>query len=176
MEYATLIMMIVTFLQERQSTKDRSLQGLKDYLIEKNFCEVIEFLENNEQAQKGIELLLKSEFTQIQDQLKVITDTLTSVTSKLDGFSQIVTEESGLTEQALYILKEVKDRENGILFLNGEQLAIAPWFSGFLNSPEPRFLEDDIKLLLSYNWITNSGRNTYKITRAGYRASEQLFL
>jgi len=167
-------MMLVTFLQEGQSNKDRSLQGLKAYLQEKNFKEVLKYLDENQNTQQVIESLLAAEFSELNQKIDILSQTLSSVASGLNGFDQLIPEHKQLSSQALYILKEVKERENGILVLEGNQLAIAPWFSGNLTAPEPRFLKDDIDLLTSYNWITYVGNKTYKITRLGYQAALHL--
>lgn len=91
-----MIMMLVTFLQERQSNKDRNLQGLKDYLEEKNHHQIISYLESDKQAQEGVEKLFSLEFSVLNEKLDVIIESVTSAACRLEGFDGIANNDGKL--------------------------------------------------------------------------------
>jgi len=181
MEYVTLLMLVVTFLQERSSQNDKSIKALRDWLHEKNFQEILKYLEDNKNATQGIEQILENEFNDLQEKIDVLSDTLSTVAAKLEGFEKIVPETHELSDQAISIMTGFAASEGSdlIYFIERKSLRIPRGSTQGISITEPKLLHDDMNLLCNLGWLRRSRSNSsgdpiLSMTRKGAKAASIL--
>lgn len=176
MVFATIVGLMCSFKSERGSASDDEYNEFIEWLSEKRHNQIIEYLGKNNSLTESIKAFLAENNEIVLNKLNVIDEILSRIASRIDGFSEIVAvikPHLELSEQCVSLLKqlvesgassflEVSDRRRKYLqFHHGG--------SGKLHIDEPRFLEDDLNVLMEYEFLRldhiGSGSRVFHLTR-----------
>lgn len=169
--FATIVGLLVTF----QSSKGGSdIVDFMEWLRENDNSNTAAIIENNTQLQNKLSTFMSQNHNEIMSQLSKLNDLMVSVASRMYGISGIASnfdDNYGLSDQALRILREFENSDGEYIWrlksLSGAEYSIDA--SQNLEISEPRFIEDDLKIMTELNLltceITNQGYHRYRITR-----------
>jgi hypothetical protein len=170
-----IVGLLANFVNEQRAEDTKDFEKFSIWLQNKHHEEVLLNINANQQLQNSLKLLLAQSHTSLLSILSDIDLNLASLVSKLQGFDNIV--ESvypglSLSDQAISILKQLDKSGSKGFFEVGVKGATTFVFSdkpGHIDFKETRFIDDDLKLLVSTGLLihsfNSSGNNVYTITR-----------
>lgn len=174
--FATIIGLICNFKNEKRTVSENEYNAFVEWLTEKRYDQIIEYLEKNSSLSESIKAFLNEHNEIIIKKLNSIDEIVSNIASNIEGLSEIVgaiKPNMGISEQCISLLKqlnesggssfmEVKDR--GIKYLQ-----LHDGGSGDIHFNEPRFLEDDLNILVEYRFLRlefiGSGSRVFHLTR-----------
>jgi len=187
METATLFSLLAMYAQEKRDKKTRSVGGFQDWLIIHDFGKIKEGLSKNSAILLQIDEFLQTGFENINAKLEVIENSVIKIAERMEGVDRIAASSSQdeLSDQAIKLLQwfEATNQPEMVVAGLGEDrvaVIIYPMINGVkgFEIEEARFLKDDLEMIMTYGWITQSSAGstdslTFALTRLGARAAKQ---
>lgn len=175
--FGTVVSLLSDYVSQRNARSDDEYKEFTDWLNANNHGEVIILLEKNLNAAVGIKALLKEDKNTLLtrfDQLDSMLASLASAVSEFSVLSESLRPKAQLSRQALSVLRQLCDSSGSkFMPMNGSDfnaLAITDGGGGFIVVEEYRFIEDDLKTLVSLGLLTRSrnpnGKPLFGITRS----------
>lgn len=174
--FGTVVSLLSDYVSQRHSRSDDEYKQFVAWLSEKNHSDIIGMLEKNLNTAIGIKALLNEDRQVLLQRFDKLDSMLASIASTMAGFSilsEALRPAEKISEQALSVLRQL-DQSGGSKFisLNGTDfsaLAIVDGGGGSIVVTDYRFIEDDIKTLVSLGLLNPSknscGRPLFGITR-----------
>lgn len=176
--FATLVGLLSNFKAERSGAK---LDEFMDWLREQHQDGLAQSISQNERLQVALSELLATNHDELVEKLKTITDQLSEVAKRVEGFDQLTTlvsAPSGLSPQAKSILGQMA--KSGAKYVMEHKLQadieylLMDGGTGEIQATEPRFLSEDFASLVAGGYLrvdyTSKGTPRYYLTRTGTAA------
>lgn len=166
-------------LPEKDEQKADDIQHFLEWLRRHDHESVVTMLQGNTEMFRSLEATLAERHDEIAEQLAALDAVITAIADKLDllgPFARSVQKELQLSDQATGILREMnvaKTRQClGVRPSGGDiQLIPVDGEGGQLSIPEPRFIDDDLRMLCHLGMLIKmqrpGGQTAFTITRAG---------
>jgi len=174
--FATIVGLLNQYRSEKGSQSQLEYNDFMEWLAKANHTETKGLLELNTNATIYIKSLLNQDHKIFKEKLDKIDKAITAFASTIDGFdalAQSINPDAALSPQAISILQQFQ--ESGatkvleLKMMGGTQYMFLET-SGSLDIEEPRFVEDDLQILLELGLLRHDyngkGENLYIFTRA----------
>lgn len=185
--FASIVGLICNFKQERQSNKQATKDEFIDWLDKHQHYQIKEYLVKNTSLCQAIESLLMQNHEIVLEKLEFIGEQLSFLLSHIEGFNQIVSAinpSCQLSDQALSLLNQLNNSTASEMLkldrgLNYDTtlILLCPGGGG-LNIDEPKFLKDDLSVLVSLGLLilnyNSKGNEVYTITRNAVKLLEAI--
>jgi hypothetical protein len=176
--FSTIIALIAEFRSQRHTDAGDQFKEFASWLSENRHEELLSLLQQNVNTTLSIKALLAVNRKVLEQRLEVLDRALASISSTLDGFSQLasaVRPDASLSEQAVSVLKQfsqagasralelkmLSSPHPELLFIDGSQ--------GPVSFSEPQFIEDDLRSLVDVGLLrldyNSSGSRIFLFTR-----------
>lgn len=173
---ASIIGLIGQFKSGRDSAKSQDFDEFMQWLAESNHAELKSLIEANHGTTISIKAILHQSQEALSESLSRIDNALAAITTALAGFGELsksIRPDSGLSEQAVWILRQMEEKQASKVLLHqrhsGALLLPLDGTGGSITIPEPRFLEDDMNALTSARLLipgrNSSGKPIWTFTR-----------
>lgn len=180
--FATIVGLIGQFRSERKSGQNPDIEEFMAWIAENKIAnhDVINLLEQNQDALKSIDELLREQQDVLQKKLERLDTALASFASLVPGFDSLSTTlrpQAKISPQAIDILQQAADSGASKLLqmhILGNQYISLEYADaqGKLNVKEPRFLESDLHTLVDLRLLIPQsdirGTKLYLLTRNAY--------
>jgi hypothetical protein len=182
-ELLTILGYLLSFYFDERSQKD--LEGLKDWINENSYGYMLTAMDANEELGQEITDFMSQNQEEIRVQLSIITDSIYSLASRMEGTKGIATslhtyienKKDNLSDQSISILRQFvqsggtyiwhePDIEENSVRTNVLYCAINGKAEEILVEEE-RHLIEDIETLYTLGFIEYEGPDKYTVTRAG---------
>ena len=151
--FATLVGLLRIFRQERGDREKLNHQQFIEWVEYHHHEELKNLIVNTAALRSEIDNLLHSDHAQMLRKLDRIQDILVGLLSRVDGFSGLasaVAPNAGLSEQAMFILREFVDSGDDKFFCIGcpdGRFVLQLGKRGRIEVAEQRFVKDDLDQL-----------------------------
>jgi hypothetical protein len=177
--FATIVGLLSDFKSERNASSDDEYKDFVDWLSEKRHRSVVSKLNQSTKLAQSIRGLLADSHDDVVRRLENIDEILKDVASRIPAFSAIAAASSSsgyLSDDAVDILTQFVASKASFMVLshgiNSASLIIGDGKRGHISIANARFLEDDLKRLCEYGFMsadTNaSGDRKWRITSLHY--------
>lgn len=177
--FASIVSLVGQYRAERGSTDQANFNDFIQWLIETQHQDLKELLEVNTKATISIKALLNQDREILLDRINSLDNALSAYASNLEGFSELasaINPEAILSAQALNVLRQFESSGASKMIQLKTTGPIAYFFmdgTGELEIEEPRFIEDDINVLVEIRLLrheyNSSGSSIYVYTRAAHK-------
>lgn len=176
--FATLVGLLSNFKAERSSAE---LDEFIEWLREQHQDGLAQSISQNERVQAVLSGILATNHDELVARLRTITDQLSEVAKRVEGFDQLTTLVSvspGLSSQAKSILRQMaKSTAKFVMehkMLSGTEYLLMDGGTGEIQAQEPQFLSEDFEALVESGHLrveyTSKGTPRYYLTRVGATA------
>lgn len=188
-ELLTVFGYLLSFYLDERSQKN--IEGLKDWINENNYGYMLTAMDNNKELGQEITDFMSQNQEEIKVQLSVITDSIYSLASKMEGTkgvaaslrTYIENKKDNLSDQSISILRQFvqlggtyiwhePDIEEDSVRTNVLYCAINGKAEEILVEEE-RHLIEDIETLYTLGFIEYEGPDKYTVTRTGVNFIEK---
>ena len=171
-----IVGLIANFVNEQRAKETKSFENFLVWLQNKHHDEILLNIDSNQQLQNSLKFILAQNQDTLLEMLSNIDFKLASLVSRMQGFDSMIASvypNSVLSEQAISILRQLDKSDSKSFFEVGVKGATTFVFSdkpGQIDYKETRFIDDDLKLLVSIGLLIHSfnskGNSVYTITRS----------
>ena len=181
-EFAVITGLLSAFSDGKKLDEIGDSLDFLNWLTKNGWDDQRHLIESNQKTLIGVKALLNNRFEKIIEQLEGVSRQVATLSSRAPGLKALTAAFPSeiLSEQALSIIKLMETYEAGHFSLrrtfgglqqdNSKSISYFPGRQKF-KYPEPRFLNDDLGLLVSLGLvelvIDAQGRNQYHATRTG---------
>jgi hypothetical protein len=172
---ATVVGLLCNFRQERGAREALDHRDFVEWLEHHHHEEIKNLILRTHQLPREIDDLLRKDQKQILEKLSELNAVFAAILSKLDGFSGLVSvmaPGAGVSEQAQRVLVSFANSDADFLVVMDVQgknfLLFSP--GNGRDVPEPRFLHDDVTMLVAYNFLSpeyGGSEPMFRLTRNG---------
>lgn len=171
-----IVGLIASFVNEQRAKEAKNFENFLVWLQNKHHDEILLNIDSNQQLQNSLKFILAQNQDTLLEMLSNIDFKLASLVSRIQGFDSMIASvypDSVLSEQAVSILRQLDKSDSKSFFEVGVKGATTFVFSdkpGQIYYKETRFVDDDLKLLVSTGLLIHSfnskGNSVYTITRS----------
>lgn len=183
--FVSIVGLLAEFVSQRNAGESKSYDDFMSWLAETRHDDLRTLLESNTDTTVSIKALLNDSREQILRRLSEVDKTLVRVASGIDGYRELARAthpEALLSDQALSILQQFYDSGASKVLeshlMSGVILTFVDGSYGSLDVSEPRFVEDDLDVLLATGLLgldhNSKGDRLFKFTRAAAMLVEQV--
>lgn len=176
--FATLVGLLSNFKAERSGVE---LSEFMEWLREQHQDSLAQSISQNQQVQGALSALLATNHDELVARLKSITDQLSEMAKRVEGFDQLTTLVSaspGLSSQAKSILSQMAKSTAKFVMehktLSRTEYLLMDGGTGRIEAQEPQFLSEDFDALIASGYVrveyTSNGTPRFYLTRAGAAA------
>lgn len=177
--FATIVGLLAAFKGESRAKADDEYNDFIAWLSEHKHTQVVDLLEINASAVISVKALLKQDREVILQRLDEVDKMLAIIASQVNGISDLakaIRPNAEISDQALSILAQMESAGAHLFmvvtpFNENIELIMSGGRGGNIRIEMPRFLEDDLNILVTFNFLildyNNVGDRLYRITRQG---------
>ena len=181
---ASTFMGILSLLYSYQSSNDfADLEGFIQWLYTAQQDDTARLIEQNDNIKVQLSSLMKGNHTEVISKLEQLNNLMLSIASRVEGLKELADSfqvHPELSDQAINILIELVES-------NGEYIWITSYTDGIeytidmkieLEIKEPRFIEDDLDVMMNLGLITlvlsDSYERKYRVTRQAVKLVDMI--
>lgn len=149
-----------------------NIENFMEYLSDRNLKEISVLIESNAKLSMAIQELFSKEHNQIMNQLNDFSQLMMNISAKIPAFEDIakaIDPQSGLSDQAIYILRAAQECHSFSLLPYGGSYGImesnaSSQYNLDQERIEQKYLEEDLDTLIKFGLLRKSNGN-YSTTR-----------